>query len=117
MGFMSSLKRYTAAVATGGFSLTQSTKRQEQIGTAVGAGVALVAGGAAASSLFGASQAALPGADLPPEAVAAGDYSSYGMGFPESPATPGFFEQASAAVKTRALQAISGASAPPHGFP
>jgi hypothetical protein len=109
MGFMSSLKRVTAAVATGGLSLTQSTKRQEQIGTAIGVGTALVAGGAAASSLFGTAPPEVAGV---PPAGATGPYdpSLYDMGFGSAAGggtTPGFFEQAGQALKTRALQAIA----------
>jgi hypothetical protein len=70
MGFMSSLKRVTAAVATGGLSLTQSTKRQEQIGTAIGVGTAIVAGGAAASSLFGTAPPEVAG--VPPAGASSG---------------------------------------------
>ena len=63
MGFLSSLKRVVAATATGGLSLLASKPQQEAIGTAVGIGTAVVAGGQLASGLLGgASPGAAAGA-------------------------------------------------------
>lgn len=65
MGFLSSLKRVVAATATGGLSLLTSKDNQEAIGSAVGIGTAVVAGGQLASGLLG-------GAGVGPSAAAAG---------------------------------------------
>jgi hypothetical protein len=109
MGFLSSLKRVTAAVATGGLSLTQSQKRQEQIGTAIGVGTAIVAGGAAASSLFGTAAPELP-AGAPAGSTGPYDPSLYDMGYgpvAAPAAAPGFFEQATESIKGRLLKAVA----------
>jgi hypothetical protein len=58
MGFLSSLKRVVAATATGGLSLLTSKTNQERIGTAVGVGTAVVAGGQLAGGLLGGASPA-----------------------------------------------------------
>jgi hypothetical protein len=109
MGVLSGLKRITAAVATGGLSLTQSQKRQEQIGTAIGVGTAIVAGGAAASSLFGTAAPEVPAA-APPGATGPYDPSLYDMGYgpvAAPAAAPSLTDSLLGAARRRLVNAVA----------